>query len=205
MRASSLCPSVSALAPPGAGGCTILLPCACAPGEDWGSLLRAPTTPCSRGLGARAAAGGRCPRGCGDTGGLGPHHGATPWAATSCDSSLQCSGRAFRQCVSGELCVKDLGWGRTGSGGAVAFSAPGVPLPELGTGNLWSAGPTGPRSAHPAAPRLVRSAAANGRWLRGQGRRPGEGRFSEPGASPPRWRLGPGTLPRCSEWVWVWR
>ena len=80
------------------------------------------------------------------------------------------------------------------------FRTRGAPEGELETSGPRST-EVGPRSdvlqnAHPAVPRLVRSAADEGAVALTPGGRLGEGQFSEPGDSPLRWGRRPVTLPR---------
>lgn len=96
------------------GECTA--PPARAPLRKAGAPRRAPP----RSPPALCCVPGCRPRGCGGAGDLGPHPSAAPRAASRCGSPRGAPRGAFGRHVSGELWVEDLGWGRSGSGGAVA-------------------------------------------------------------------------------------
>lgn len=96
---------------------------------------------------------------------------------------------APRRASLGGLWVLGLGWGCMGRGGAVAFRLTRCPCGELET--------SGPRSMEvgslvgcsPKSSSLCAEADAPS-----DPGRPGQGQLSEPGASPPGWGQGSGTL-----------
>lgn len=99
-------------------------------------------------------------------------------------------------------------WGAVGLG---HFFVPGVPLPELGDWKplahcVWKWGPSPllPGAVVPLRPGWCARPPRMGVGS-GQGRRPGEGPFSEPGASPPRWMGTWYPPPPSPEWVWASR